>query len=103
MKNCAVCLQIDPESYEWGFSARSVDLWRKQTILYLKRVTILFHYQINENIHLIFTDTFGMIEDVIFELITVEPLLWGHPFCTRKVAFQEGWPLVRGNNQYNYV
>ena len=21
---------------------------------------------------------------------TVEPLLWGHPFCMRKVAFQEG-------------
>ena len=26
MKNFAVRLQIDPESYEWGFSARSVDL-----------------------------------------------------------------------------
>ena len=35
--------------------------------------------------------------------ITVEPLLWGHPFCIRKVAFQEGWPLVRGRNQYIYV
>ena len=34
---------------------------------------------------------------------TVEPLLWGHPFCIRKVAFQEGWPLVRGRNQYVYV
>ena len=34
---------------------------------------------------------------------TVEPLLWGHPFCARNVAFQEGWPLVRGRNQYIYV
>ena len=34
---------------------------------------------------------------------TVEPLLWGHPFCIRKVAFQEGRPLVRGRNQYIYV
>ena len=34
---------------------------------------------------------------------TVEPLLWGHPFCTIKVAFQEGWPLVRGKNQDIYV
>ena len=31
---------------------------------------------------------------------TVEPLLWGHLFFTRKVAFQEGRPLVRGSNQY---
>ena len=35
--------------------------------------------------------------------IAVEPILWGHPFCIRKVAFQEGWPLVRGRNQYIYV
>ena len=34
---------------------------------------------------------------------TVEPLLWDHPFYTRKVAFQEGWPLVRGRNQYIYI
>ena len=34
---------------------------------------------------------------------TVEPLLWGHPFCIRKVAFQEGWPLVRDRNQFIYV
>ena len=34
---------------------------------------------------------------------TVEPLLSGHPVFTRKVAFQEGWPLVRGRNQYIYV
>ena len=33
----------------------------------------------------------------------VKPLLWGHPFCIRKVAFQEGWPLVRGRNQYIYI
>ena len=26
MKNFAIGLQIDPESYEWGSSARSVDL-----------------------------------------------------------------------------
>ena len=26
---------------------------------------------------------------------TVELLLWSHPFCTRKVVFQEGWPLIR--------
>ena len=25
------------------------------------------------------------------------------PLFTRKVAFQEGWPLVRGRNQYIYV
>ena len=25
----------------------------------------------------------------------MKPFLWGHPFCTRKVAFQQGWPLVR--------
>ena len=37
------------------------------------------------------------------KLNTVEPLLWGHPFCIRKVAFQEGWPLVRGKNRYIYV
>ena len=36
-------------------------------------------------------------------MYTVEPLLWGHPFCKRKVAFQEGWPLIRGRNQYIYV
>ena len=24
MKNFAVCLQMDPESYEWGLSARSI-------------------------------------------------------------------------------
>ena len=34
---------------------------------------------------------------------TVEPLLWGHPFCIRKVAFLEGWPLIRGKNQYIYI
>ena len=34
---------------------------------------------------------------------TVEPLLRGHPFCIRKVAFQEGWPLIRGRNQYTDV
>ena len=34
---------------------------------------------------------------------TVEPLLWGPLFCIRKVALQEGWPLVRGKNQYIYV
>ena len=34
---------------------------------------------------------------------TMEPLLWGHPFCIRKVAFQKGWPLIRGGNQYIYV
>ena len=34
---------------------------------------------------------------------TVEPLLRGHPFFTRKVAFQEGWPLVWDKNQYIYV
>ena len=34
---------------------------------------------------------------------TVERLLWGHPFFTRKVAFQEGWPLARGRNQYIYI
>ena len=34
---------------------------------------------------------------------TVEPLLWGHPFCIRKVAIQEGWPLIRGRNQNIYV
>ena len=34
---------------------------------------------------------------------TVEPLLWGHPFCIIKGAFQEGWPLVRGKNQCIYV
>ena len=34
---------------------------------------------------------------------TVEPLLWGHPFCIRKKAFQEGWPLIRGRNRYIYV
>ena len=36
-------------------------------------------------------------------LSTVEPLLWGHPLCIRKVAFQEGWPLVRGRNQCIYI
>ena len=25
------------------------------------------------------------------------------PFCIRKVASQEGWPLIRGRNQYIYV
>ena len=25
------------------------------------------------------------------------------PLCIRKVAFQEGWPLVVGRNQYIYV
>ena len=34
---------------------------------------------------------------------TVKPLLCGHHFYTTKVAFQEGWPLVRGRNQYIYV
>ena len=34
---------------------------------------------------------------------TVEPLLWGHPFCTRKVAYQKGRPLKRDINQYFYV
>ena len=33
----------------------------------------------------------------------MEPLLWGQPFCIRKVAFQEGWPLVRGQNYCIYV
>ena len=33
-------------------------------------------------------------------LNTVEPLLRGHPFCTRKVAFQKGWPLGKGRIQY---
>ena len=37
------------------------------------------------------------------ELNTMEPLLWGHPFCIRKMAFQEGWFLVRCRNQYIYV
>ena len=46
----AVCLQIDPESHEWGLSVRSVDLAEthsgndnmrvKQTMLYFKRVAI---------------------------------------------------------------
>ena len=27
MTSLAVCFQIDPESYEWGLSARSVNLW----------------------------------------------------------------------------
>ena len=43
-----------------------------------------------------------MINQKIFHH-TVEPLLLGQPFCSRKVAFQEGWPLVRGRNQYIYV
>ena len=34
---------------------------------------------------------------------TVEPLFWGHHFYTRKVAFQEEWPHVRGRNKYIYV
>ena len=34
---------------------------------------------------------------------TVETLLLGHPFCIRKMALQEGCPLVRGKNQYIYV
>ena len=25
------------------------------------------------------------------------------PLCTKKVACQEGWPLVRGRNQFIYV
>ena len=37
-----VCLQIDPESYEWGLSARSVDLkwnpWRGMVIGELSRL-----------------------------------------------------------------
>ena len=28
----------------------------------------------------------------------MEPLLSGHHFCIRD--FQEGWPLIRGRNQY---
>ena len=27
----------------------------------------------------------------------------GHAFCIKKVAFQEGWTLVRGRNQNIYV
>ena len=34
---------------------------------------------------------------------TVEPLLRGHPFCTRNKAFLEGCPPVRGRNQYIYA
>ena len=37
---------------------------------------------------------------LLSELNTVEPVLWGHPFCIRKMAFQEGWFLVRCRNQY---
>ena len=33
----------------------------------------------------------------------VEPLLWGHPFCIRNVAFQVGWLLIRGRNQYIFL
>ena len=31
---------------------------------------------------------------------TVEPLLWGHPFCPRIVTFQVRWPLNRGLTVY---
>ena len=31
---------------------------------------------------------------------TVEPLLRGHLFGARNVAFQDGWPLNTGRNQY---
>ena len=33
---------------------------------------------------------------------TVEPLLSGHLFCARHVAFQEGRPLVRGNKKMQH-
>ena len=34
---------------------------------------------------------------------TVKPIFSGHLIYIRKVAFQEGLPLVRGRNQYTYV
>ena len=43
------------------------------------------------------------LEFTIMFKYTMEPLLWGHPFFTRKLAFREGWPLIRGKNQYIYV
>ena len=33
----------------------------------------------------------------------MEPFLWAHPYWIRSVAFQEGFPLVRGRNRYIYV
>ena len=41
MKNFAVCLQIDPESYEWGLLATSIDmkcLWEPHS--YQKTLTL---------------------------------------------------------------
>ena len=54
MKKFAVCLQIEPESYEWGLSARSIDFEMKsivenddrrvkQTMLYSKHVAIFIN------------------------------------------------------------
>ena len=37
------------------------------------------------------------------ERFTVESLLWGHPFCNRNVALQEGWPRVRGYGKNQYI
>ena len=31
------------------------------------------------------------------------PLVWGHSFCTRYVAFQEDWPLLWGINQLVWI
>ena len=37
-----VCLQIDPESYEWGLSARSVDLkWNPQQRMIIEELNRL--------------------------------------------------------------
>ena len=53
MKNIAVCLQIDPESYELGLSESSVDLWCliKSKYLNSELVVILLIYTSKWNVH----------------------------------------------------
>ena len=47
---------------------------------------------------------FSIIKNMeVVHFYTVEPLLWGHPFFTRNVAFQERLSLIMVRNQYIYV